>query len=169
MYALFLAWKCMHRIYVFGTSNLCVYAAWSRWTCVYIFFLHSEILNRDLSPEWVAIKDNTCAIVLNLCHNANNLPLWTWWQPQDPQSHSPPLSSRAKSYAPPEYMLKSLLCCADHAVGKICKKMFFKKNHDLYIINDLPITKRLYTYIHYPTKWGSSTQPSGDTSEIYIW
>ena len=54
-------------------------------------------------------------------------------------------------------------------VDKICKNMFFKKNQDLYIIEDLPITKRLNTYIHHPTKWGSSYQPSGDTSENYIW
>ena len=32
--------------------------------------------------------------------------------------------------------------------------MFFKKNHDLSIIKDLPITQRLNTYIHHPTKWG---------------
>jgi hypothetical protein len=30
------------------------------------------------------------------------------------QDYSPPLSSRAKGCAPPEYMLKSLSCCADH-------------------------------------------------------
>ena len=92
---------------------------------------------------------------------------------QDLQSHSPPLSSMAKGCAPPEYMLKSLPCCADHAPPDcrqdLQKKMFFKKNDDLYIIKYLPITKRLNTYIHHSTKWGSSTQPSGDTSEIYIW
>jgi len=53
-------------------------------------------------------------------------------------------------------------------VSKVYKNMFYKKNMTLYIINDLPMT---HTYIHLPTKWGytnidSSTQPSGDTSDI---
>jgi len=39
-------------------------------------------------------------------------------------------------------------------ISKVCKKMFYKKNDDLYIIKDHPITKRLNTYIHHPTKWG---------------
>ena len=33
-------------------------------------------------------------------HNANNLPLWTWWQPYKLQLHSPPLTSRAKGMLP---------------------------------------------------------------------
>ena len=32
--------------------------------------------------------------VQHMHHNANNLPLWTWWQQH--QNHSPPLTSRAK-------------------------------------------------------------------------
>jgi len=56
-------------------------------------------------------------------------------------------------YAPPDYK-------------EDMQKMFFKKNKDLYFIKDLPITKRLNTYIHHPTKWGSSIEPSGDTLEI---
>ena len=67
---------------VFWYANPHVYTAWSEGTCVYLFFLHFVSLNCDLSFEWVAIKDNTCVIAPNLCHNANNLPLWTWWQPQ---------------------------------------------------------------------------------------
>ena len=31
------------------------------------------------------------------------------------QSHSPPLTSKEKGYAPPGYMLNSLLCYAVHA------------------------------------------------------
>ena len=31
------------------------------------------------------------------------------------QSHSPPLTSWEKGYAPPEFMLKSLLCRAVHS------------------------------------------------------
>ena len=97
---------------------------------------------------------HTCAIAPNLCHNANNLPLWTWWQPQ---SHSPPLSSREKGYAPPEYMLKSLLCCVFHApltVGKVYKKMFYKKNHD-FIHHTWPSH-------HQRPIHTTSSQPSGD-------
>ena len=91
-------------------------------TCEPLIFNHFESLNIDFPLEWVSIKYNTCALSPNLNHNANNLPLWTWWQPQDPQCHSPPLKSRAKGYAPPENMLKSLL---------------IKKNHNPpYIISD---------------------------------
>ena len=115
LYASFLDESACICIRVFWSSNLCVYVTWLRGTCVYLFFLNSESLNCDLSFEWVAIKDNTCVIAPNLCHNANNLPLWTWWQPQVTQSHSPPLSSSGKGYAPPEFMLKSLLCCVVHA------------------------------------------------------
>ena len=80
-------------------------------------------------------------------------------------SHSPPLSSRANGCATLDYMVKSLPCCADHAppdCRQDLQKMFFKKNHDIYIIKDLPIIKRLNTNIHHPNKWGSSTQPGGD-------
>jgi hypothetical protein len=39
------------------------------------------------------------------------------------QDHSPPLSSRAKGCAPPEYLLKfSVLTMLPLTVGKICKK-----------------------------------------------
>ena len=141
-----------------------VYATWLRGTCVYLFFLHSESLNCDLSSVWVAINDNTYVIEPNLCHNANNLPLWTWWQPHVTQNHSPPLTSRAKGYAPPEYMLKSLLCCAvqappDYRQG--LQEDVLQKKHD---------------FIHY--KWPSYhqrliytsiSQPSGDTPRIYTW
>ena len=48
----------------------------------------------------------------------------------------------------------SVLFMLPLTVGKIYKKMFFKKNDDLYIIKDLPTTKRLNIYIHHPTKWG---------------
>jgi len=63
----------------------------------------------------------------------------------------------------PCYMLKALLLlnCVVHAppdYRKDLKKMFFKKNQDLYIIKDLPITKRLpspnQVGIIHPTKWG---------------
>jgi len=51
--------------------------------------------------------------------------------------------------------------------GQISKEMFFKKNHNPpYIINDLPITKRLYIYIHHPTKWGSSRNLQITTKNI---
>ena len=36
-------------------------------------FLHSVSLNCDLSSVRVAIKDNICVIVPNLCHNANSV------------------------------------------------------------------------------------------------
>ena len=52
-------------------------------------------------------------------------------------------------------------------VGKICKKMFCKRNMTLYTINDLPTTKD--SYIHpSPNQVGidSSTQLSGDTLRI---
>ena len=42
-------------------------------------------------------------------------------------------------------------------VSKVYKKMFYKKNMTLYIINDLPITKRLNAYIHH----------NGDTSKKF--
>ena len=32
-------------------------------------------------------------------------------------------------------------------VSKVCKKMFYKKNMTLYIINDLPITKDSYIHL----------------------
>jgi len=56
----------------------------------------------------------------------------------------------------PCYMMKALLLlnCVVHAppdCRQDLQKMFFKKNQDLYIIKDLPITKRLNTYIHHPT------------------
>ena len=143
-----------------------VYATSSNETRVYLFFFHSESLNNDLPSEWVAIKENTFVIVPNLCHNANNLPLWTWWQPQVTQNHSPHLTSRAKSYSPPK--ISTLLCCPSSPwhIGKICKKIFCKRNLTLYTITDLPITKN--SHIQLPTKWeyiniDLSTQPSGDT------
>jgi len=47
------------------------------------------------------------------------------------------LTSRAKGYAPPENMLKSLLIMLPLTIDQICKKKFFKKNHNPpYIIND---------------------------------
>jgi len=47
------------------------------------------------------------------------------------------LTSRAKGYAPLENMLKSLLIMLPLIVDQICKKKFFKKNHNPpYIISD---------------------------------
>ena len=153
-------------------SNPRVYATLSRWNCVYDFSFILEAWIEIYPPYRVAIKDNTYAIAPNLYHNANNLPLWTWWQskifkvilPLCHQEQRVVLPMRACwNICPAELTMLPLI------VGKICKKMCFKKNQDLYIIEDLPITKRLNTYIQHPTKWGSSTQPSGDTSKVYIW
>ena len=117
----------MHALLCIGESETGVHTFWTYHLCTCTHSLvcvpagpqlllvsHAGIsfsmILRDLPLEWVAIKYNACAIVSNQNHNANNLPLWTWWKPQDPQRHSPPLTSRAKGYAPPENMLKSLLC-----------------------------------------------------------
>jgi len=65
-------------------------------------------------------------------------------------------------------------------VSKVCKKMFYKKNMTLYIINDLPITKD--SYIHpspnqvgiyqnsliHPTKWGYTKSLYMIKQEHYI-
>ena len=135
-------------------------------------FLHSEDLNLDLSLARVSIKDNTFAIAPNLYHNANNLPLWTWWQPKIFKVFSP-FFIKGKGLCSPwlHAKISSLLCwpCSPWLYTRSTKSMFFKKNQDLYIIKHLPMTKRLNTYIHHPTKWGSSSQPSGHTSENYIW
>jgi hypothetical protein len=58
-------------------------------------------------------------------------------------------------------------------ISNVGKKMFYKKNMTLYIINDL---EKTHAYIHLPTKWeytkiDSSTQPSGDipdTNYLYM-
>ena len=115
-------------IRAFVKYNPRVYTPLSRWTCVYDFFYFLSAWTDICLPKKVAIKDNTCAIAPNLCHNANSQ-VRTWWKHQD---HSPPLSSRAKGCAPPEYMLKfSVLTMLPLTVGKTCKKMFLKKNRDL--------------------------------------
>ena len=60
---------------------------------IYIIYQFHHVKNNFI--RWIAIKDNTCqqshvlifiqwaAIKDNTLHHiANNLPLWTWWQPQ---------------------------------------------------------------------------------------
>jgi len=132
--------------------------------------------------ERVAIKYSTCIIMPTISpfvldgNNTKSLPPFDIkgkgrtkifsFQDKHSTVHTPP-EYRLKSLNElpqgvpicPCYMLKALLLlnCAFHAPPD-CKqdlqKMFFKKNQDLYIIKDLPITKRLNTYIHHPTKWG---------------
>ena len=114
-------------------------------------FLLSECLNWDLIPKKVAIKDNTCAIAPNLCHNANNLPLWTWWQHQDPRSFSP-FVIKGKGLCSP--WVYAEIFCADHAPPDCRQDLQEKKICSWRRIQDLPITIRLSTYIHHPTKWG---------------
>jgi len=92
----------------------------------------------------------------NLCHNANNLPLWTWWQHQDPRSFSP-FVIKGKGLCSPWVFAE--IFCADHAPPD-CRQDL-QKRCSWRRIQDLPITIRLSTYIHHPTKWGSSIQPSG--------
>jgi len=107
-----------------------VYVIWLRGTCIYAFFFHFESLNYDLPSEWVAIKDNTCAIVPNLCHNANDPPLGLdgnpksikvilplWHQGQRVMS---PLSTRWN-------LCSSMLSMLRLTVGKACRKMVYKK------------------------------------------
>jgi len=73
-----------------------------------------------------------------------------------------------------ENMLKCLLCNIvlimlklPLTVSKVYKKMFYKKNMTLYIINDLPI-KRLNTYIDHPTKWGYFKKYDNQVPYIFI-
>ena len=156
--------------------------------------------------KWDGLLWEGCHQVQHMHHNANNLPLWTWWQQYQitlPLWHqgqradqdnlflccpySPWIPVEISEWAPPLYMpwctnLSMLflrtcwnLCSAEIClfmlpltVSKVCKKMFYKKNMTLYIINDLPITKD--SYIHpSPNQVGidSSIQPSGDTPKVY--
>ena len=52
-----------------------------------------------------------CHQVQCMHHNANNLPLWTWWQQH--QNHSPPLTSRAKGRSRHTLSLIYIFGCPD--------------------------------------------------------
>jgi len=58
-------------------------------------------------------------------------------------------------------------------IGKVCKKMFYKKEHDSKHHKITFLSPKTHTYIHLPAMWGytnidSFTQPSGDTPKGYI-
>ena len=179
MCTLFSAWKCVYFTSALFIRRTCVHVrrfclahlhmSVTLWigTCRYLIFYYFESLNL-WSALWVSCHQgqhlcHRAKPVPNLCHNANNLPLWTWWQPKVTQSHSPPLTSTPWVHAE----ISTLLSCPSSPwlVGKVCKKMFCKRNMNLQMTFLSPKTD---TYIHLPSKWeytniDSSTQPRGDT------
>ena len=147
MYALFLAWKCMHtytrlligypacirdlvngepayNLFVYTTLyivNLCVYAAWSMVNLCLPFFLHYLLFTYYIVIFHLRELTSRTTLVSYLYHNANNLPLWTWWK--QPRQVTLPLWHQGKRadqdilsldihsvvHTPLEYMLKSLI------------------------------------------------------------
>jgi len=137
--ALFSAWKCMNfSLHESAWTFLCMKVR--ELCCTIIYHL-----------RWVG-----CHQVQHMYHNANNLPLWTWWQQQPitlPLWHqgqrgglpySPWVPAENSERAPPLYML-----CAEMLSAKRCST---RKNMTPYIISNLPIIKT-HTYIHLPSKW----------------
>ena len=90
----------------FCSVHLRMYTTLWKGTCGYLIFYHSESLNCDLLFEWVSIKDNTYVIEPKMPIIS---PFVLDGNPKSLKVFSPPLTSREKGYAPPEYMLKSLL------------------------------------------------------------
>ena len=148
-------------IRAFVKYNPRVYAHLSRWTCVYDFFYFLSAWTEICLPKKVAIKDNTCAIAPNLCHNANNLPLWSWWQHQDPRLFSPFVIKGKGMCSPWVHAEIPVLLCWPYSPWRSAKRYSLRRTKTYATIQDLPITKGLKTNIHHPTKWGSSIQPSG--------
>ncbi len=113
----------------------------------------------------------------HLYHNANNLPLWTWWQPphqitlplwhqgkredQEVLSHcclySPWVLSEISDWAPPLYMPRCTnMLMLPLSTCKVCKSITW-----------------IYTSISQPSGnrpfLDSSTQPSGHILNFYTW
>ena len=95
----------------FVKYNPRVYAPLSRWTCVYDFSTFWVPELRSVTKEGFHQGQHLCHSS-NLCHNANNLPLWTWWQHQDPRSFSP-FVIKGKGLCSPWVFAE--IFCADHA------------------------------------------------------
>ena len=95
---LFSSWKCVN----FSLHERNFYLHESAWTFLYmkktfIFMkVHEVCCTIIYHLRWVGFHQ-----VQHMYHNANNIPLWTWWQQQP--IHSPPLTSRAKGE--PRYSL----------------------------------------------------------------
>jgi len=143
------------RIHAFWSANLRMYTDWLRETNKYLFFFHSESLNYNLSSKWVAINDNTCVVVPNLCHNSNNLPLWTWWQLQV----ALPLFYQGQRVMLPLntcwilWYVELCCSCSPWLKARSAKRCSTRRTKTWYIINDLPITSN--SYIHpFPNQVG---------------
>ena len=91
------------------------------------------VIMPTISPFGLDGNPKILKVILPLCHQGRRVML--------------PLSTCGN-------LCFAVLAMLPMTVGETCKKMFFKKNNDWYIIKDLPITKILYTNILHPTEWG---------------
>ena len=165
--------ECIH-IRAFWSAIPRIYETWLSVTCVYLFFLHFESLNYDLSSEWVAIKDNMCVIMptispFGLDGNPKSLKVTL------PLSHQVqrvmhPLSSCWN-------LCSAVLSMLPLTIGKVCRKMFYKKIHN-FIHHKWPSyhQRLIYTSISqpsgnwliHPTKWGYTKSLHKIKQEHYI-